>query len=62
LLALSRGIIYATNEHMTQAQPQLKTGDLIQLIRPIAGVAAGTRGIILWGFRSDPLYDVHFDG
>jgi hypothetical protein len=47
---------------MTQAQPQLKTGDLIQLIRPIAGVAAGTRGIILWGFRFDPLYDVHFDG
>jgi hypothetical protein len=47
---------------MTQAQPQLKTGDLIELIRPIAGVAAGTRGIILWGFRSDPLYDVHFDG
>jgi hypothetical protein len=47
---------------MTQAAPQLKTGDLIQLIHPIAGVAAGTRGIILGQFTFDLLYDVRFDG
>ncbi|HJZ50286.1 MAG TPA: hypothetical protein VKE41_24115 [Roseiflexaceae bacterium] len=47
---------------MTRAAPQLKTGDEIQLIRPIVGVAAGTRGIILREFTFDPLYDVRFDG
>jgi hypothetical protein len=47
---------------MTHAAPQLKTGDLIQLIRPTAGVVAGTRGIILYGFTFDPFYDVRFDG
>jgi hypothetical protein len=47
---------------MTHAAPQLKIGDVVQLIRPIAGVAAGTRGIILGQFTFDPLYDVRFDG
>jgi hypothetical protein len=56
------GIIYATTNYMTQAAPQLKTGDLIQLIRPTAGVVAGTRGIILGQFTFDLLYDVRFDG
>jgi hypothetical protein len=41
---------------------RLGEGDRIQLIRPIAGVAAGTRGIILRQFTFDPLYDVWFDG
>jgi hypothetical protein len=47
---------------MTQTAPQLKTGDSVQLIRPIAGVAVGTRGIILYRFTFDPFYDVRFDG
>jgi hypothetical protein len=37
-------------------------GGSIQLIRPIAGVAVGTRGIILRRFTFDRLYDVWFDG
>jgi hypothetical protein len=41
---------------------RLGEGDLIELIRPIAGVAVGTRGIILRQFTFDPLYDVRFDG
>src|SRR5262245_51523529 len=56
------GTIYAVHHHMTQLAPQLKTGDLIELIRPIPGVAAGTRGIILRRFTFDSLYDVRFDG
>jgi hypothetical protein len=56
------GIINATPQHMTQAIPQLKTGDVIQLIHPIGGVAAGTRGIIVGQFTFDLLYDVRFDG
>jgi hypothetical protein len=47
---------------MTQAAPQLKKGDSVQLIRPIAGVAVGTQGTILHRFTFDPLYDVCFDG
>jgi len=47
---------------MIHAAPQLKTGDLVQLVRPTAGVPAGTRGIILYGFSFDPFYDVRFDG
>lgn len=47
---------------MTHAAPQLKTGDAIQLIHPIKGVAAGTRGTILYRFTFDPFYDVRFDG
>jgi len=47
---------------MTHAAPQLKTGDLIELVRPIAGVAAGTRGIVVGYFTFDLLYDVRFDG
>ncbi len=47
---------------MTRTAPQLKTGDVIQLIRPTAGVATGTRGIILGQFTFDLLYDVRFDG
>jgi hypothetical protein len=41
---------------------RLREGDLVELIRPIAGVAAGTRGIFLMQFTFDPLYDVRFDG
>jgi hypothetical protein len=47
---------------MTHATPQLKTGDVIQLIHAIAGVAVGTRGIIVGQFTFDLLYDVRFDG
>ena len=47
---------------MTRAAPQLKKGDSVQLIRPIAGVAVGTRGIILRRFTFDPLSDVWFEG
>lgn len=47
---------------MTRAAPQLKKGDRVQLIRPIAGLMVGTRGIILQRFTFDPLYDVCFDG
>lgn len=56
------GITYAISEHMAYIAPQLKPGDLIELIRPIAGVAAGTRGIIVGQFTFDWLYDVRFDG
>jgi hypothetical protein len=59
---VTKGIIYATTHHMTRAAPQLKKGDRVQLIRPIAGVAVGTRGIILRRFTFDSLYDVWFDG
>jgi hypothetical protein len=41
---------------------RLGEGDRIQLIRPIAGVAVGTRGVILRRFTFDPLCDVRFDG
>ncbi|HJZ48683.1 MAG TPA: hypothetical protein VKE41_16010 [Roseiflexaceae bacterium] len=47
---------------MTHADSQLKQGDYVQLTRPIAGVAVGTRGTILRRFTVDPLYDVWFDG
>jgi len=47
---------------MTEPAPQLKKGDYVQLIRPIAGVAVGTQGTILRRFTFDPLYDVCFDG
>jgi hypothetical protein len=47
---------------MTRATPQLKQGDRVQLIRPIAGLRVGTPGIILRRFTFDPLYDVWFDG
>jgi len=47
---------------MTHAAPQLKRGDLIELLRPIAGVAAGTRGVVVGDFTFDWLYDVRFDG
>ena len=57
-----RGTIYAVVHNMTHAAPQLKTGELVELIRPITGVPAGTRGIILQRFTFDPFYDVHFDG
>jgi hypothetical protein len=56
------GIIYALNHDMAQAAPQLKTGDVVELIQPIAGVAVGTRGIIVGQFTFDLLYDVRFDG
>jgi hypothetical protein len=35
--------------------------DLMQLVRSTAGVAAGTRGVILYGFTFDPFYDVRSD-
>ncbi len=47
---------------MERAASQLKIGDRVQLIRPIAGVAVGTRGTILRRFTFDPLCDVCFDG
>jgi len=47
---------------MTRAATQLKTGDRVHLIRPIAGLRVGTPGIILRRFTFDPLYDVCFDG
>jgi len=56
------GIFYATHRDMRQAALQLKTGDVVELIQPIAGVAAGTRGIIVGHFTFDLLYDVRFDG
>jgi len=61
-LALYQGHTYCYTDSMTHAEPQLNMGDAIRLIRPIAGVAAGTRGIFLRRFTFDPLYDVWFDG
>jgi hypothetical protein len=47
---------------MRRATPQLKQGDYVELIHPIAGLAPGTRGTILRRFTFDPLYDIFFDG
>jgi hypothetical protein len=47
---------------MTQPASQLKKGDCVQLIRPIAGVAVGTQGTILQRFTFDAFCDVCFDG
>jgi len=46
----------------TQAKRPLNTGDRIQLIHPIIGVAVGTRGRVMRCFTFDPFYDVCFDG
>ena len=59
---MSRGHHLCYDPCMTRAAPQLNQGDSIQLIHPIAGVAVGTRGIILRRFTFDPLCDVRFDG
>jgi hypothetical protein len=61
-LVESRGHTFCYANSMTPAEPQLNIGDPIRLIRPIAGVAAGTRGIFLRRFTFDSLYDVWFDG
>jgi len=41
---------------------RLRTGDRIQLIHSITGVAVGTEGTILRAFAFDSFYDVCFDG
>jgi hypothetical protein len=46
----------------TRETPELHIGDRIQLVHPIIGVAAGTRGCVLRCYTFDPLYDICFDG
>jgi hypothetical protein len=47
---------------MTQRAYDFKAGDRVHLLSPIAGVAAGTVGTVMYRFLGASLYDVRFDG
>jgi hypothetical protein len=42
--------------------PCFRIGDRVRLLTPVAGVAAGSLGTVMYRFLGALLYDVRFDG